>query len=349
MNKLTKVGLSALCGSLTSISAANAGDLTVTGGADMTWNQQSATTTGNPLGIGSNLTFKGSGELDNGWTFALTIANTNASTYSATDIDLVMGGLGSINFNQGNSGNGICAYDDKMPTAWEEPWGAGLTTGIRTVCGVGSSQNLQYSTPTILGTTIKLAYAPDMGASDTADKAVSATENAKDGGYDAVINLNPSFGTEVLSGLDIFAGAHYTDTTGNNAATVDDDTYEAVGGITYSLGPIALGAQWSGEYLGEKTNATAWNAYKSHAFGVSFNISDNLSVSYGEHQTYKAGYNNSSNQTGPNDRTVKVESMQAAYTMGGASIRLAEIHADNVGFSASNNDEATVLSVGLAF
>ena len=34
MNKLTKVGCSALCGSLAAISAANAGDLSVTGGAD---------------------------------------------------------------------------------------------------------------------------------------------------------------------------------------------------------------------------------------------------------------------------------------------------------------------------
>ena len=37
MNKLTKVGCSALCGSLAAISAANAGDLTVTGGADLTF------------------------------------------------------------------------------------------------------------------------------------------------------------------------------------------------------------------------------------------------------------------------------------------------------------------------
>ena len=35
MNKLTKVGCSALCGSLAAFSAANAGDLTVTGGADL--------------------------------------------------------------------------------------------------------------------------------------------------------------------------------------------------------------------------------------------------------------------------------------------------------------------------
>ena len=104
--------------------------LTVTGGADLTWLSKS-TTTGNPLGIGSNFNIKGSGELDNGWTFDVTTAFTNVGAYSAANITLDMGGLGKFNFNQGNSGNGIAAYDDKMPTAWEESWGAGQSTGIR--------------------------------------------------------------------------------------------------------------------------------------------------------------------------------------------------------------------------
>ena len=79
MNKLTKVGCSALCGSLAAISAANAGDLTVTGGIDMSWISKDSDVTGNPIGMGSNLTFKGSGELDNGWKFDLTVANANVT------------------------------------------------------------------------------------------------------------------------------------------------------------------------------------------------------------------------------------------------------------------------------
>ena len=59
MNKLTKIGVSALCGSLAAISAAKAGDLSVTGGADMTWMSKSKDTTGNPIGIGSNYTMSG--------------------------------------------------------------------------------------------------------------------------------------------------------------------------------------------------------------------------------------------------------------------------------------------------
>ena len=120
MNKLTKVGCSALCGSLAAVSAAHAGEMTVTGGVDMSWMSFDDTTTGNPIGIGSNLTFTGAGELDNGWTFGVTVANLNASAYSSTAVNIDMLGLGKLNLNQGDSGNGIDALDDKMPTAWEE-------------------------------------------------------------------------------------------------------------------------------------------------------------------------------------------------------------------------------------
>jgi len=348
MNKLTKVGCSALCGSLAAISAANAGDLTVTGGADMTWVSQGQETMGNPLGMGSNFSLKGSGELDNGWLVDLTIAHTNGGAYSSATINVDTNGLGKLNFNQGDSGNGIQAMDDKMPTAWEEPWGAGMTTGIRLVSGVGPSQNIQYTTPTLLGTTIVVAWAPDEGTADTADKTVGGgVSQGTASGYDATININPSLGTEILSGLNLFVGAHYTET--NSGSTVEKDSYEAVGGVTYDLGPLSLGAQWSGEDLGESSTTTDYTHYKNHAFGVAFNVNDNLSISCGEHESRKAGYVNSNAQTGENARRIEVDSFQIAYTMGGASIRVADVNADNVSFSTGTNRSATIVSMGLAF
>jgi len=100
MNKLTKIGCSALCGSLAAISSANAGDLTVTGGADLSWVSLGDAVTGNPIGMGSNLTFTGSGEADNGWTWDLTIAHKNGNAYSAAKVDIGMGGLGNLMINQ---------------------------------------------------------------------------------------------------------------------------------------------------------------------------------------------------------------------------------------------------------
>jgi len=79
MNKLTKLGASALCGSLAAISAANAGDLTVSGSIDMSWTSLSKDTSGNPIGVGSDLAFAGSGELDNGIGVALSVAHANSN------------------------------------------------------------------------------------------------------------------------------------------------------------------------------------------------------------------------------------------------------------------------------
>jgi hypothetical protein len=350
MNKLTKVGCSALCGSLAAISAANAGDLTVTGGADMTWISEGGNTQGNPMGVGSNFSMLGSSELDNGWKVDLTIAHANGGAYSSAVVNLDMGMLGKVNFNSGDSGNGLQAIDDKMPTAWEEPWGAGMSTGIRLVDGVGASHNIQYTTPTIFGVTLVGAVAKDMGITDTADKATAADENEAGRGYDATININPSLGTEILSGLNIFAGAHYTDIAGNSATT-ENDSMEAAGGVTYDLGPISLGTQWSAEYTGENSSRTEHNSYKNHAFGMAFNINDNLSISYGEHYSMKAGYNSVEARACQDEacRRVEVSSTQVAYTMGGASVRVADINADNIGFSGGANRSSTVISLGLAF
>jgi len=333
MNKLTKVGFSALCGSLAAISAANAGDLTVTGGADMTYVSLGGDVTGNPIGIGSNFNLKGSGELDNGWTVDVTTAFLNAGAFSATNITLGMGGLGKLNFNQGNSGNGIAALDDKMPTAWEESWGAGLGTGVRLALGSGASQNVMYTTPTILGTTLTFTLAPQYGKADQADKTAgtNATDNADS--YDGTININPSLGTEILSGLNVFGGASSMNSVKNNAGGTAD-RYEGVAGFTYDIGPISIGHQWSGDYTGiddgshGSTAGNVYNAYKNKAFGVAFNINDNLSISYGEWEAKKAGFAATAVTQLPEAlRTITVESVQAAYTMGGASVRIASIKA----------------------
>jgi len=345
MNKLTKVGLSALCGSLAAVSSAHAGEMTVTGGVDMSWISYEDDTTGNPIGMGSNLTFTGAGELDNGWTFGITIAMLNNDAYSTTAINIGMGGLGTLNLNQGDSGNGIDALDDKMPTAWEEAWGAGLGTGIQLVSGVGPQSNIQYTTPTIGGITLALATAPDIGAADSNDKATSGqTADNTGAGYDATININPSFGTEILSGLDLFVGGHigerYVDSTPGN------DRYEAVGGLTYSLGPVAIGYARSGIDTGKNTTATdnAW--YKNSMFGISFNVNDNLSVSYADH-VGETGLVTSKVSTG----VVEIESFQVAYTMGGASVRYANIESSNSAYQygTEHDKEANVISVALAF
>jgi len=345
MNKLTKVGLSALCGSLAAVSSANAGDLTVTGGVDMSWValDGGTSTTGNPIGMGSNLTFKGSGELDNGWTFDLTVAMLNSDAYSNTVVAIDMGGLGKLQIDQGDSGNGIDAFDDKMPTAWEEPWGNALGTGVKLVSGSGPQSNLMYTTPTLAGTTLTFTMAPDMGSGNVADKSYSGKSTGATGaGHDLTININPSLGTEILSGLNLFVGAHQTE---NTEATVNN-TYEGVGGLTFDIGPISLGYAKSGVSTGNEDKSEAdW--YKNSMYGVAFNINDDLSVSYGYHES-RQGFVN------PEDYhsvDLDMESWQIAYSIGGASIRYADSKVNNAAYQTTDafDKGSQVISVSLAF
>ena len=348
MNKLTKVGLSALCGSLAAVSAANAGDMTVTGGVDMSWYSAGggSADTGNPIGMGSNLTFKGSGELDNGWTFDLTVAMLNGDAYSNTNVTIDMGGLGKLDVNSGNSGNGIDAMDDKMPTAWEEPWGAGLGTGVYLVRGVGPQSNIQYTTPTIYGITLVGAVAPDMGSADVVDKGSSGSGGGSTGaGHDVTLNINPSFGAEALSGLNLFVGAHQTEHYNQTAGL--NNRYEAIGGITLDIGPVSLGYATSGVSTGTAMTDTAEDYYKNHMYGVAFNVTDDLSISYGYHDS-EAGYVSPNRKENVN---MEMNSWQIAYTIGGASIRFAETEVTNADYHTATpyDKDARVVSVSLAF
>ena len=67
MNNLKKIGVTALAGSLMSLSV-SAGEMAVTGTAEITYTTNDstgtgATSVGNPFGMKNNITFKGSGDV----------------------------------------------------------------------------------------------------------------------------------------------------------------------------------------------------------------------------------------------------------------------------------------------
>jgi len=238
MNKLTKVGLSALCGSLASVAAANAGTLEVIGGATATWTSLEGTETGNPLGMDSALTFKGSGELDGGQTFSLTLVHLDqVAGYSSGNITLNTNNLGKFVLSQKEGGQGIGGYDDKMPTAWEETWGTGLGTGIDLAKGVGSSTNVSWTSPELGPMTLQIAYASQNDGVSALDKAgTGANTGSKQEGIDAVLDLN-------AGGLNFFVGGSVSqqDANADNQRTGDHE--EAVAGFIFTVGPLQAGLQ----------------------------------------------------------------------------------------------------------
>jgi len=349
MNKLTKVGLSALCGSLASISAANAGEMAVTGGATATWSSNTGAVTGNPIGMNSGITFKGSGELDNGSTFTLTITQADQIAYSAGSISIATPSLGTFAISSRSGGTGIGGHDDKMPTAWEETWGTSLGTGIDLPKGVSSSMNIGWSSPSMGGTTIKVAVAP--GANDATfvnDKGVSGGNGLAQGGMDVLLDMNPSFGSDALAGLNIFVGGSRTSQSSNAALDKKGDREEVVAGGTFAYGPVKVGYQRSYEGTGLEA-ASSVQYYQNNAFGISFNINDDLSVSYGEMESTRQ--TKSAGEPAATEVTTTADSLQLAYSMGGMSIKIAETSVDNATYTTGTGSDfdATTVALTLAF
>jgi len=333
MNKLSKLGVSALCGSLAAISAANAGDLTATGGVHVTWLSEEGANTGNPIGMASAVSFKGTGELDNGWGVALTIAGNDAGAYSASNVKITLPGMGDVIINQGDSGTGIARMDDMTPSVWEEADGAGISAGIDKTVGVNGGTTIEVTPSEVMpaGLTARFAYSKDADGGNVNDKASGGVTGALGSGYDITVEAGADL--TGVDGLTLYAGMSEYEQYQNSAA-VNGDGSERVYGVKYATGGFTVGYQKSDEETGEATMTDYDNTY----YSVTFSVNDDLSIGY-NHVT--------SDQTGG---TVDAEatSYQAAYTMGGATFRVAEVDIDGRNY-ATGNVNGHVVSMGLAF
>ena len=338
MNKLTKVGVSALCGSLAALSAANAGEMTVSGGVDMSWISMDRTSVGNPLGMGSNVSFTGTGELDNGWGVKFAVDATNALAYSSANVTVTVPGLGDVLISQGLSGTGIHRMDDITPTAWEEAYGAGLASGVDRVTGASAGAGFEI-TPTDLmpsGIVTRFHWSPDVGGKDSGDKESAAGDSVLGTGYDITLTAS---GDATPDGLKIYGGLSRVDQFQNGTTDLDDNVEEWTAGVEYAVGSFTLGYQYSEEDNGRATTTTG---YDNTGYGIVFAINDDLSI----------GYNNyESEQQGTTQTTLEAASFQIAYSAGGLSVRVAEQSVDNKNYTTAtaNQRDATTLSVALAF
>jgi outer membrane protein OmpU len=337
MNKLHKIGATALCGSLACV-AANAGELSVSGSAVATYTSVDKSVTGNAIGINSGITFIGSGELDNGTTFKVTLTDADQSAYSSGNITITVPGVGTFGIDQGAGGQGIDRIDDMIPSAWEETNGTGVNTGFRTVSGVGGSTNVELNVDGGMlpdGMGMQLAYTPKAGVSNTNDKAMGGDGNNSQGsGWDVVLTHSG-----LADGLNVFAGYSDVSQVVNNSDKKDDQISYAAG-ATYAMGGITVGY----EYSREDMNDDAVNGYDNTMYGISYAVNDDLSVSWGHAESEKD--NNSAA-----DVTMETDSLQISYTMGGATIILAETSADDALYASGTGGDisGTTLRLALAF
>ena len=132
--------------------------------------------------------------------------------------------------------------------------------------------------------------------------------------------------------------------------TNDDtkDREEGVAGVTLGFGPVKAGIQTSVEYTGDNFTDTDVFGYRNVSWGVSFNVSDNLSLSYAEFTSKQGKVAGGAGIARP---VISVESIQVAYTMGGASIKIGETEVDDAAYvtGTAGDKESTTVMLSLAF
>ena len=173
MNNLKKIGLSALAGSLASVSA-HAAEVSVSGSASITMDRVNKhLVTGNDFSMGDSLGFNMSGETDGGLGVAVYYEIDGGAL---DDYDMTLSGdWGSLKFNGSGSSSALGAVDDVMPNAYEESWDILDTDGTSTsgspmVIGGGGGANMFiYTSPSVAGATLTIAYQNDGGAAAVSD------------------------------------------------------------------------------------------------------------------------------------------------------------------------------------
>jgi type IV secretory pathway TrbL component len=184
------------------------------------------------------------------------------------------------------------------------------------------------------GLAIKAAYSPNADDEPASDKAGGGDSGKLGSGWDLTVTATEDL--HGIAGLTIYGGLSQVDQF-QNASSISGDSEERVIGIKYAMGGFTVGFQDNEDDTGKTANAT----YDNTMYSVTFNVNDDLSIGYGHVESDKEGSSN----------TAEADSIQAAYTMGGASLRIAEIDVKNQAYSsaATADLDATVISLGLAF
>jgi len=294
MNKLKNIGISALVGSLVSLSAAQAGGVSVTGSWELSYtNLNKEKVSGNKLGMNKNLTFGAGGDLSDGGgvTWASTIVTSDTLGLTSASMNINMGGIATLTYDSGTGGTGANAVDNIVPTAWEEI-DHGFSTGITDLGGISASKgvvNLTVKAP-VAGTGISFSYAHKMGGDHLADGATSG-DTGRGRGMDLVVDLidysSPHFGMRfgLAAETEIVERSCKDATREGSKANCGNTGYKdnPYGGSLYytiKVGPLSLGTQATFESQ-ELQASTAVMNKRAIIAGGALTFGDTFAVSYG--------------------------------------------------------------------
>ena len=327
MNNLKKIGLTALAGCL-AVTSVQATTLTASGSASIGFGGADKGTSANGFSMTDEINFNGSGEMDNGWNVSVAMqldANENGSSNNMDNrsITIDAGDMGTVVFAGHGGDSVVSAVDDVMPTAYGESWDiisntvdtGGVTSTASTLFGaIGSATSnnmMRYDNSALMdGLKISVSYVP----SGTGEVESSTDYGVEYTGYDG-LTVGVAMGE---------------DNSGGKENNTDNDTMY----VKYAYGPVTVGIQTS-----DIDASTAAATDEFDALGITYAVSDNLSIGYTE-STYNAG-----------DKTIDQENsnISFSYTAGSMTIGGGFAEEGNRGGSSAAFDDVKGYELDISF
>jgi outer membrane protein OmpU len=316
MNKFKKIGLTALAGSLVATTA-YAGSVSVSGGASMGVKNNAGTDGGKSWTMGNQLTFTGGGELDNGLNVSISfvldqgdnehdVDTTGANApFDSHSITVSSDSLGSLNM----AGEGGSSAQSALDTTaagdiWDNGFGISSPASSDTASGM-----LLYTLPSVMDDlSAQVSYSAG-GAGKESSTAIGLT-------YTGVEGLSVSYGTGELS----------TKTANASGDATTMKASYAMGSFTAAISNTEVDYDGTG------------NDDEVDSFKLSYTITEDLSVSYGEE----------THETDGSSIDEEVDSVSVSYTTGGMTVTAAQIDATGVDHAAGDK-ERWKLGVSFAF
>ena len=336
--KITKI-LVALA-FLFSVSTANAGELSVTGSMEVTYQSEVDRTTGNPLGMDRELKFSGSTELDNGITVSVMQDTDDNLTYGNSKI--TFGGVaGLVDIYVGTDGSELDAIDDITPNAYEEA--NALSGTYKDVGGLANEMGIgvKFEVP-FLGT-VKAQHIPNVDGTKNADNNASGSTDANGSGNELVV-ITPLGGLpvvgDVLDGFTLTLG--YSEDEVSTVANTSD-RFEYTAALTGSVGNFKFGYQREVIDEGQTVALTDADFYKVESIGLAYAINDALSISYNMMEQEQHNIDADSSFTQDTD------AISIGYTVGGMTIGFQDASTDNANMVKNAKDDTRTIGISVAF
>ena len=308
MNNLKKIGLTAL-GTAMVATSAQAASLTVSGATSIFFGGEDNSNSGNGWSMTDQIDFNASGEMDNGFTVDMYLQlDGSTAPFDDKTLAIGMGDMGTLTFS-GHGGNGpVGAWDDKTPSANEESWGTSIGGTVDGPTNSAVSNNsFIYDYTVADGIALKAAYVPSKG---------SALESSTEIG----VSYTGMEGLTVLAAM------------GENNSAADKIDL-SVFSVNYAMGPITVGFQANESDAGTGTDEDF------SAYGISYAVSDDVSVSYGV-----SSLDYSSSLEDQDSSAVSV-----SFTAGGVGISASHQTTDNVAGAATADNSAYEINFSFAF